>query len=236
MKIFGASSSSKQTGIYKMPEFKGHSNLSDTVKLLNRIGFNNNDAKIAAKDIFKTYNNPKRGYHGINHIKNMLASFDKFLFESSQSYKIKNPDEFKFAILMHDYVNGEPYEVEKSALKAKEFLHKTSNRNSSYIEGLILATDYSKKQNQNFEQQLMQDIDIEILGKSAEEYKDYSKAIRLQYAEYPDKIYNPARIKILQTFINKDKIYNTKYYQDKYESQARENIKSEIESLTNSVK
>ena len=212
--------------------FTGVSNTSKLIVLLDRMGYAAKDAEFIANDIYKTYSNPQRGYHGIKHIKSMLESFDSFIQENHSDLIIKNADTFRFAILMHDYINGESDEVEKSALKAKEFLHKISdNYDTSYVEDLILATNYSKKQNLNFEQQLMQDIDIEILGKPDAEYKEYSKAIRLQYANYSDEVFKPARIKVLKSFLDKKRIYNTRYYQDKYEYQARKNIRNEIESL-----
>ena len=236
MKILAISAHDKyiKTGKkFNIPAFGSAKRAFGAEKLLCRLGFCNNDAKTVAKDIFKSYNKPERGYHGITHIVNMTESFDKFILESRQSFMVKNADEFRFAILMHDYINGEPDDVKKSADKAGGFLRKISqNYDTSYVENLILATDYSKTQNLSFDQQLMQDIDIEILGKSATEYKQYSDAIKQQYADYPDKIYNPARIKVLKAFIAKDKIYNTPYYQGKYEQQARENIKHEINTLS----
>jgi predicted metal-dependent HD superfamily phosphohydrolase len=200
--------------------------------LLRRIGFPQNDASIVAADIIKTYNKPERGYHGIKHISGMLKSFNRYLSESSESGLIKNPDEFRFAILMHDYVNGEADDVEKSILKAKEFLYSIApSYDTSYVEKLILATDYSKTQSPDFEQGLMQDIDIEILGKSPDEYQKYSRDIRKQYADIPDEKFNPARTEILESFLGRKNIYNTQYYRDRYENQARSNIEQEIRML-----
>jgi len=217
---------------YIQPSFKNMS-AGYVERVLLNMGFSKNYAKSVMTDIIKTYNKPERGYHNIEHISNMLKSFEEFVSVLERRVLIKNADEFKFAILMHDYVNGETDDVEKSALKAGEFVHKISpDYNSHYIEKLILATDYSKKQSLDFEQQLMQDIDIEILGKPFEEYNKYSENIRNQYVDYPDKIYNPARIKILKHFIDKENIYNTEFYRNKYEIQARKNIEQEIVVLS----
>ena len=233
MRIFAISSNNKNIKANSkrdVPTYKGVTETSSAAGLLNKLGLSINIARITADDIFKTYSRPERGYHGIKHIIRMLNSFDKFLLESKQSYMIQNENEFRFAILMHDYVNGECNEVEKSAVKAREILHKISdNYNSSYVEKLILATDYSKKQSLNFEQKLMQDIDIEILGRPSDEYKKYSEEIRAQYSKYSDEIFNPARIKILKSFLDRESIYNIEYYKNKYEIQAKKNIEQEIE-------
>lgn len=212
-----------------------NSNTENIERMLIRIGFCKNDTGFIIEDIIKTYNKPERGYHGIKHISDMLRSFNKYTSESKESTLIKNPDEFRFAILMHDYVNGETDDVEQSACKAKDFLHRISPfYDTSYVEKLIMATDYSKTQKLDFEQKLMQDIDIEILGKPFEEYKKYSENIRQQYIDYPDKVFNPARIDILKRFADKNNIYNTQYYKDRYEVQARQNIEQEIKMLRKS--
>ena len=215
-----------------------HENVSNKYfeSLLQNFNFSKYDRDSIINKIISNYKQPNRGYHGIKHILDMLQSFDMFLYESNQHIQIKNPNEFRFAILMHDYINGEADEVEKSKLKAKEFLHKISPiYNTSYVEALIQATDYSKNQHLTFDQQLMQDIDVEILGKTPEEYIRYSKEIRAQYSNYSDEIYNPARIKVLKSFLNKNSIYNTEYYKNKYETSARINIEREIEALEKQV-
>lgn len=199
---------------------------------LQRMKFSKNEVNVLLQKIAEAYGQPNRGYHGIKHISDMIKSFDKFMAESNKSYLIKNPDEFRFAILMHDYINGEPNDVEKSAVMAREFLQKISpDYDTTYVEELIRATDYSKRQLFNFDQQLMQDIDVEVLGKSYNEYKKYSEEIRNQYSDYSDKEFNPERIKILKSFLDKNRIYNTEYYGNKYEFQARKNIEKEIANL-----
>ena len=52
----------------------------------------------------------------------------------------------------------------------------------------------------------MQDIDLMILGQNPYKYNNYSKLIRLQYSNYPDSVYNPARKQILQSFL-REKIF-----------------------------
>ena len=61
----------------------------------------------------------------------------------------------------------------------------------------------------------MQDIDLMILGQNPYKYNNYSKLIRLQYSNYPDSVYNPARKQILQSFLERENIYNTDYYKQK---------------------
>ena len=59
----------------------------------------------------------------------------------------------------------------------------------------------------------------------------FIKNIRREYKIYPDFVYNPGRIKVLQHFLKRDNLYFTKQYQDLYEKQARQNILKELELL-----
>lgn len=161
----------------------------------------------------------------------MLKNFDAFILNNPDF--IKKPNEFKFAILMHDYINGSPNEVHESAEAAEKFIkHMTLDYNVSYIKNLILATDYSHKTfKPSIDEQLIQDLDLLILGSNPIDYKEYAKLIRKQYAYIPDEIFNKEREKVLKSFLDKENIYNIDYFKTKYEVQARKNICNELEAI-----
>lgn len=197
--------------------------------ILKSMGFCSPDIESISDDIVYAYNLPERGYHGIKHILDMLINFDDFMTCSGCSDKINKPYEFAFAILMHDYVNGGKNDIELSIKKSKQFLCRISLQyDCRYVEKLIYATDYKKCLKPDFEQGVMQDLDLNIFGSSKEIYDEYSNKIRIQYKKYPDTIFNPERIEILNKFLNKTYIFNTKYYRDKYEKIARDNLIREI--------
>jgi len=58
----------------------------------------------------------------------------------------------------------------------------------------------------------------------------YAKNIRKEYHIYPDLMYNPGRIKVLQHFLQKSNIYFTQAFQAK-EAAARQNLQQEIQLL-----
>ena len=49
----------------------------------------------------------------------------------------------------------------------------------------------------------------------------------------PDTIFKEERIKLLNQFLERKNIYQTEEFQEKYEAQARKNIKREINMLEN---
>ena len=202
------------------------------IQLLKELNFKEENAQIIINKIKKAYSN-NRIYHNLEHIKSMLISFEEFMNCSIESEKIKSPSEFMFAILMHDYINGVPGEVEKSSEVAKKFWETNTKKDFSYIRGLILATDYSKSNNKSFDEKLIQDLDLKILGENSKKYEYYSNTIREEYSRFSDDLFKPARIKVLNSFLDKEHIYNTTFFRDNYEKQARINLKNEIEYLSN---
>lgn len=58
------------------------------------------------------------------------------------------------------------------------------------------------------------------------------KAIRAEYAHYPDQEYLAGRLNFLNTMLERQ-IFQTLYFRNKYENQAKENLKKEREILMN---
>jgi len=77
----------------------------------------------------------------------------------------------------------------------------------------------------------MLDIDLSILGYSPEKYSQYKKNIRKEYSWVPENDYVSGRKKVLESFLKKQKIFQTEYFYSKYEQNARINIQEEIRAL-----
>lgn len=202
------------------------------IQIFKELDFKEESRNTIINKIKKAYSN-NRKYHNLEHIKSMLISFDEFMNCSIESEKIKNPSEFKFAILMHDYIQGVPEEVERSSEVAENLWETNTNKDFSYIRSLILATDHSQPRNNSFDEKLIQDLDLKILGENSKKYEDYSSSIREEYSSFCDEIFKPARIKVLKSFLDREHIYNTKFFRDNYEKQARINLQKEIKNLSN---
>ncbi|HMF72048.1 MAG TPA: hypothetical protein VK616_11260, partial [Flavitalea sp.] len=76
------------------------------------------------------------------------------------------------------------------------------------------------------------DADLSILGAAPDVYLNYTNMIRKEYKLFPDFVYRPGRIKVLQSFLNMQYIFKTDYFRDKYEIQAIENIRTEVQRLS----
>ncbi|MBP9889385.1 MAG: hypothetical protein KBF93_24025, partial [Leptospiraceae bacterium] len=81
----------------------------------------------------------------------------------------------------------------------------------------------------DFDNKIFLDSDLLILGRERNRYIEYMDSIRKEYEWVEKEFYKQERTKVLQKFLERDRIYFTKEIFDKYEKQARENIQFEIE-------
>ena len=179
-------------------------------------------------EIEKNYSKKKRFYHNLTHLDNLYFQLSKIKSE------IKDWDTLLFSLFYHDviYSASKRDNEEKSAELAKENLLLISypiEKIDLCFEQIMATKSHSVSVNNDTN--LFTDADLSILGQSWEEYEVYYKQIRKEYAVYPDFLYNPGRKKVLQHFLSMKRIFKTDYFFEKFETQARENLKSELNTL-----
>ena len=180
--------------------------------------------------IKRYYSHKSRYYHNLEHIYNMLMQAEEV------KSKINDFDSLRFAIWFHDiiYKPSKNNNEEKSSVFARNCLKSLNfdEKRAKTVQNLIISTKKHQlilvKNNDNA---YLLDFDLSILGTDWEIYKNYFHNIRNEYKIYPDFIYNPSRKKILNLFLERETLYFTEIYQAKYEIQARENLKKELELL-----
>ncbi|WP_273289272.1 hypothetical protein [Winogradskyella sp.] len=182
------------------------------------------------KDIVDHYSNTNRYYHNLDHIQNMLSQAEDF------KSHIEDYDVLVFAIWYHDiiYKSTKKDNELKSALFAKKAL-KSLNFNEKRIENIENLIISTKKHqidlDENDDNAYLLDFDLSILGSDWKTYQNYTQQIRREYKIYPEFMYKPGRKKVLQHFLERETLYFTEVYQDKFETQARENIIKELKLL-----
>ena len=75
------------------------------------------------------------------------------------------------------------------------------------------------------------DADLSILGQPWNVYANYYMQVRNEYSLYPDLIYKPGRKKVLQHFLQMERIFKTDVCFTTFELQAKENLQKELELL-----
>lgn len=180
-------------------------------------------------EIVQHYADSKRHYHTLEHLNNLTAEL------LSIKEMIRDWSTLVFSIAYHDIVynplkhNNEEKSAEWAAGRLA-LLH-IPQAQVDGCKAQIIATknhQLSKDNDTNY----FTDADLAILGAPPMLYKQYASAIRKEYRIYPDLIYNPGRQKVLKHFLQMQEIYKTKYFKNRYENLARQNLTSELQSLS----
>jgi predicted metal-dependent HD superfamily phosphohydrolase len=178
--------------------------------------------------IEKNYSSKKRHYHNLTHIATLA--------DELQPCKevIKDWDMVLFAVFYHDIVYNvlKKDNEEKSAVTATGIMQELdiSKERIATCNAHILATK-AHNISTDFDTDLFTDADLSILGKPLETYKNYCSQIRKEYAIYPDFLYQPGRKKVVEHFLQMERIYKTDFFYNRYEAQARNNLKCEMGAL-----
>lgn len=181
-------------------------------------------------NITEQYSQTHRHYHNVDHVINCLVEFD------NARHLAEYPDELEFAIWMHDLIyNPQANDnEEKSSLFAAFTLLDSdcADEICDRVQILIMTTKHNVTPANN-DAGILTDIDLSILGKNPEIYDIYEKNIYKEYSWVPIDAYIKGRTEVLESFLNRDKIYYSDYFEVLYEKQARINMTKAISDLKN---
>ena len=194
------------------------------VQLCLRFGIPESQAGMAWEDLEKRYSESHRHYHNFDHIGKMLAWMD----QTSQG-----SDVMEMAIWFHDCIY-EPLEKDNEAQSARHFNEQLGlyleEATVADVERLIMATDPRLPRSGRADEDLLVDIDLSILGSSAEEYEIYRVAIRKEYVMVPEEDFRIGRKAVLEGLLS-EKLYVTEFFQP-FQIRAEANIQMELDRLS----
>ncbi len=179
-------------------------------------------------EINTQYSKTNRHYHNLDHLNNLESELLPL------KDKISDWQVLLFSIAYHDIVYNtlKSDNEEKSARFADKRLLKL--KLSDDQRGKCLSQIRATKAHvisEDVDTNYFTDADLAILGSDYDKYIHYVKSIRKEYKFYPDFVYNPGRKKVLEHFLQMQRIYKTDYFFNKYEEQARKNMNDEIRQL-----
>jgi len=192
-------------------------------KLAHHFSRNNKLIDSLWREIHTKYSEPHR-YYPLKHLEH--------IYKELATLTLNPPIEF--AIFYHDII----YDVEKNnneeesaflASKRLERLGVKEERIKDVYELILLSKKHEPTDIESYK--LFLDADIAILGASPSNYEKYIQNIRKEYCIYDDTIYNNGRKKVLSHFLEKSKLYQSDYFYNKYEEQARTNILTEYHQI-----
>ena len=176
--------------------------------------------------LIEAYSKPDRHYHNLNHINHVLITIERFNLE------LQNPVAVKLAAWFHDFVyDSQSSDNEfQSAKLARELLIEinVSTELIDRVQQLILATKGHQIDPNDADLSIFLDADLAILGTDPVQYQHYARSIRQEYSWVSDAAYQAGRTKVLQSFLQRDRLYCTDLLFDELESIARINIQQEL--------
>jgi len=173
-------------------------------------------------EIEAAWQEPHRAYHTIEHLEQGLALLAEFRHLAAR------PAELELAWYFHDVVY-DPLRAdneERSAEMAKVALlgAGAAPALADRVAELILHTRHTAEP-PDPDSRLLIDIDLAILGADPDRYAAYEKAIRDEYGFVPAALFRRKRREILASFLARPRLYATPELFERFEAQARENLR-----------
>ena len=187
-------------------ELHQHYHFSEPQKLLNKL--------IAA------YSEKQRAYHTVQHLYECLT-----LFESVKPY-LNDFYAVALALWFHDAVYNP--QAKDNELKSAELFEQyvtadLSDQTVIKIKQWILATQKHATTDE-LDLQFLLDIDLSILAASPARFVEYEQQIQKEYVWVEPELYAVKRKEVLQHFYQTQPLYQTEYFQQNFELQAKQNL------------
>jgi predicted metal-dependent HD superfamily phosphohydrolase len=165
------------------------------------------------------YGEPNRRYHGNSHLLHSLAQFDLAIG------CMEHPDAVETAIWFHDVIvePGRKDNEQRSVDLFREVA--TDALESDFVDrvaDLILVTTHFAPLHTE-DQRLMCDIDLSSFGRSWEGFLEDSAAVKAEFRG-TEEDYRRGKRAFLQGLLQRPRIFQTDFFRDRYEEQARDNI------------
>jgi predicted metal-dependent HD superfamily phosphohydrolase len=169
-----------------------------------------------------------RHYHTLGHLDACLREFD------SVKALAERPAEVAMALWFHDavYKTYRKDNEQKSAMWAVRFMqyHGAATDAAARVGDIILATAHTTNE-LNGDAALTVDIDLSVLGQPDDIYREFERNVRREYWWVSKKKFVAGRSRILQSFLDRESIYHFVALREKYESQARVNLRNALDLL-----
>ncbi|WP_221090249.1 HD domain-containing protein [Deinococcus aquaedulcis] len=170
------------------------------------------------------YAEAHRAYHNTAHVEAMLGAL--------AARGVLSPA-LALAVWGHDLIY-DPRAGDNEARSAEVFGMWLAGQGApaelvAQVQVLILATQH-RALPATREEALLVDADLGILGAEPRAFAAYDAAIRQEYRHVPGPLYRIGRRKVLQGFLNRERIYTTPEFAG-LEAQARANLAGAIAQL-----
>lgn len=200
----------------------------DWVRLLDGFGVAAEPAYAIFDRLVERHSEPHRKYHTLEHVGEVLRVLGRL------SAGLENPAPTRLAAWFHDAIydpRSSTNEADSAKLLQQSLAPLGVPQDILARAGdLVRLTDHQRTPVAADEIALI-DADLAILAAAPNRYRRYAEAIRQEYAWVDDEAYRRGRIAVLETFLNRPRIFQHPYLFAEGEAAARDNLRAEIETL-----
>lgn len=180
-------------------------------------------------ELISRYSEPHRRYHSVRHLEECFAKLDEVRSLA------EHPGEIELALWFHDAIY-DTHRQDNEARSADWARSSLLDAGGSGIAGdrfhaLVLITRHAALP-QGTDAQILVDVDLSILGANAERFDEYEQQIREAYRWVPEFVFRRKRKAILEEFLARPTIFNTRHFIERYEQQARSNLPRSLQRLS----
>ena len=180
-------------------------------------------------ELMTAWSEPHRHHHDQRHLRECLALWTRWHEHSPRA------GEVAIALWFHDAIydpKASSNELNSAAWAARSLARAGADSDTAQrVHDLVMATQHGFTQETALaalrsspDAQLLLDIDLSILGSPAERFERYDQDVRKEYAWVPGFRYQEARAQVLQTFLDRPRMYHGERAVALLEAQARINL------------
>lgn len=182
-------------------------------------------------ELMNAWAEPYRHYHDPRHLGECLALWARW------RDGCERPGEVALALWFHDAVydpRSGSNELNSAAWAARALVHAGVDSDTAQrVHDLVMATqqDAATDLGSDADAQLLVDIDLSILGSPAERFERYDQDVHKEYVWVRGFRYREQRIRVLQGFLDRPRLYHSEAAVALLERQARINLVAALSRL-----
>ena len=180
------------------------------------------------RDVLLRYSEPHRHYHTRQHLAECFEKVEDIISLAG------HPGEVLVGLWFHDaiYDTQRHDNEQRSADWARSAAHElgASAESAQRIHDLIMFTRHSAAP-VGVDAQVLVDADLSILAAPPARFQEYEAQVRREYAWVSDEVFRSRRATILKELLGRSHLYSTAHFQDRYEAQARRNLRQSLKDL-----
>jgi predicted metal-dependent HD superfamily phosphohydrolase len=185
------------------------------------------DGAAVYADLRRLFGAPFRRYHTLEHILDCIRRVDEV------AGLLTDPDAVELALWFHDAV----YEMDATTNERRSadmFVALAEGARPAFrrrVCGLIMATRHAGRERDN-DRRFIVDIDLAGFGAPWDEFMRNGALLREESPAKSDAQYRAGQLFFLKRLQRRHNLYSTGYFRDRYEAQARANLRRLLADAT----